>query len=839
MNGNPISGQLYVDLVNKALDSRAQVNTIADRDALPAGYRYKGMVVFVKSTNQYFKFEFSGAETQSQYANNLNWKTVDMHNHPNLTALTLLGMDGNCQPTWNNQPLPTTGGGGVGTQGPRGYQGLSGPQGPQGFDGKTGPAGPQGITGSFKGVYDTTVIYNNTDFVNYNGEAWVCLVDGTQNQTPANGPYWTLLVKGGTAGSQGADGPQGPQGNQGNQGHQGLSGTNGNQGQTGVQGNQGVQGLKGNQGDQGNQGVQGTQGNQGLLGNQGFLGQQGPQGNQGYQGNQGNSGTNGNQGNQGAAIMGPKGNQGDQGFQGLQGTQGTQGNQGLKGNQGDRGFMGADGPQGFQGVAGNQGITGGAGNQGHQGFQGYQGNQGHQGNQGNQGLPSTVEGPQGRQGNQGYQGAKGLDSTAVGTQGTQGSTGLQGPQGNQGFIGITGAQGLPSTVQGPQGFTGLTGGQGSQGNQGAAITGAQGNQGDTGPKGNQGNQGFVGAASTVQGPQGTAGNLWTVGTGVPVIVGTSGDMFLDSTAWNVYKYTTSWTLVGNIKGAVGTTGTAGNTWYRSNGVPNNAVGNVNGDYCLDVTNFDVYQKQSNTWVVQGSIKPTLTIGTVTSGTANATIVGSTLNLTLPQGSQGNQGAIGPQGNQGAAITGGQGNQGPQGNQGAVGSGGGSGGYKNYRLSCGQSAVNNSPVVSCYALIGTDLDPAVTTPITILKKLASAQATDIKIEALANVQVISCSILLDVNDLTIANSATDGFTIDFGSVGADPTNGNNFFGTGDNSTYAGTYCPMVQVYAYQGAWKSTGVGYTLASSGGTKNGSSRIVKITGLTVSTPVWVRISF
>jgi hypothetical protein len=317
-------------------------------------------------------------------------------------------------------------------------------------------------------------------------------------------------------------------------------------------------------------------------------------------------------------------------------------------------------------------------------------------------------------------------------------------------------------------------------------------------------------------------------------------MFLDSTAWNVYKYTTSWTLVGNIKGATGTAGTAGYTWYRSLGIPNNVIG-VNGDFCLDTLNFDVYQKQSGSWVTQGSIKPALTIGTVTTGTANATIVGTTLNLTLPtgaqgfqgvagiNGNQGNQGAVGPQG---AAST----VAGPQGNQGVAGvGGGGTGGYKNYRLDCGQSAVNNSPITSCYALIGTDLDPTVTTPIVILKKLASAQTTDIKINAVANVQVISCSILLDTNDLTIANATTAGVSIDFGSVGLDPTNGSNSFGTGDNSTYANTYCPMIQIYGYQGAYKST-MTITLAAASG---GSSKIVKITGFSNTSPVWVHISF
>jgi hypothetical protein len=81
-------------------------------------------------------------------------------------------------------------------------------------------------------------------------------------------------------------------------------------------------------------------------------------------------------------------------------------------------------------------------------------------------------------------------------------------------------------------------------------------QGDAGPAGADGDDGAAGA-------NGTRGSLWTSGAGVPSAANNAGDMYL-RTATNigdVYQGNggTSWTLVGNIRGATGLTGNTGNT----------------------------------------------------------------------------------------------------------------------------------------------------------------------------------------------------------------------------------------------------------------------------------------
>lgn len=149
-----------------------------------------------------------------------------------------------------------------------------------------------------------------------------------------------------------------------------------------------------------------------------------------------------------------------------------------------------------------------------------------------------------------------------------------GPPGAQGEIG----------PEGPQGPSGPPGGewQFGAGNPNGVVTGIQYNmyidtntsdvyrsnggtswtfvnniKGATGAAGADGADGSDGAA----GPAGTRGSLWTSGTGVPSAANNAGDMYL-RTATNigdVYQGNggTSWSLVGNIRGATGTTGSTG------------------------------------------------------------------------------------------------------------------------------------------------------------------------------------------------------------------------------------------------------------------------------------------
>lgn len=121
---------------------------------------------------------------------------------------------------------------------------------------------------------------------------------------------------------------------------------------------------------------------------------------------------------------------------------------------------------------------------------------------------------------------------------------------------------------GPQGIQGATGSQGIQGATGATgstgptgSTGATGSQGIQGVKGDQGIQGIQGPTGTT-GSQGTPGEKWFSQSGAPASgTGIIGDWSLDVTAGDIYEKTTStvWTLRGNIRGPQGMTGPTGST----------------------------------------------------------------------------------------------------------------------------------------------------------------------------------------------------------------------------------------------------------------------------------------
>lgn len=110
------------------------------------------------------------------------------------------------------------------------------------------------------------------------------------------------------------------------------------------------------------------------------------------------------------------------------------------------------------------------------------------------------------------------------------------------------------------------------------------------------------------------GTSWYDGPGAPsAYTGVDGDYYLDDTAGNVYKKTSgSWTLITNLKGATGTSGGAGaagatggvgangSTWLDGYGAPG-AIGN-NGDFYLNLSTGDIYQKGSGSWTAQFNIK---------------------------------------------------------------------------------------------------------------------------------------------------------------------------------------------------------------------------------------------
>lgn len=116
-------------------------------------------------------------------------------------------------------------------------------------------------------------------------------------------------------------------------------------------------------------------------------------------------------------------------------------------------------------------------------------------------------------------------------------------------------------------------------------------QGDTGPAGADGNDGAT----------------WLSGTTVPDSQGKDGDFYLNTSNYDIYKKTSgTWNKVGNIKGATGQTGNDGQdgqdgaSWLFGTSAPTNQ--GKDGDFYLNTSTFDVYNKTSEAWSKTGNIK---------------------------------------------------------------------------------------------------------------------------------------------------------------------------------------------------------------------------------------------
>lgn len=106
--------------------------------------------------------------------------------------------------------------GATGPVGPQGPKGEAGAQGPQGIQGKMGPQGPTGPTAvaniNAKGTYNGSTKYVRNDLVNYNGNAYVCIVASSTDVLPTNTANWQLFVSQGAKGDKGDTGATGAQG---------------------------------------------------------------------------------------------------------------------------------------------------------------------------------------------------------------------------------------------------------------------------------------------------------------------------------------------------------------------------------------------------------------------------------------------------------------------------------------------------------------------------------------------------------------------------------------------------------------------------------------------------
>ena len=213
-----------------------------------------------------------------------------------------------------------------------------------------------------------------------------------------------------------------------------------------------------------------------------------------------------------------------------------------------KGATGAKGDKGDTGAEGPQGEKGETGAQGPKGDQGDQGPKGEDGADGATWLFGAVAPT-----NQGKDGDFYLDTATFDVY--QKSSGAWSKTGN--IKGATGAQGPKGDKgdtgeQGPQGETGAQGPKGDKGDTGAQ--GPQGEKGETGAQGPKGDQGDQGPA----GEDGTDGATWLFGQVVPTDEGKDGDFYLNTSTYDVYaKETGSWVKKGNIKGATGAQGAKG------------------------------------------------------------------------------------------------------------------------------------------------------------------------------------------------------------------------------------------------------------------------------------------
>lgn len=105
------------------------------------------------------------------------------------------------------------------------------------------------------------------------------------------------------------------------------------------------------------------------------------------------------------------------------------------------------------------------------------------------------------------------------------------------------------------------------------------------------------------------GGYWLTGEGAPDSdQGNEGDLYLDKTNFNVYeKGENGWVLIGNLKGEDGQDGQDGQdgrdgaTWLVGDGAPGSDDGKV-GDLYMDKASGDVYVKYDDGWKLEANLK---------------------------------------------------------------------------------------------------------------------------------------------------------------------------------------------------------------------------------------------
>ena len=330
MNGVEISAQLYPDIVHASLDSRTAVDTLVERDSIPGGYRYKGMLVYVQEVGKHYEFNFTGSDSVAEYESNSNWHEYTNHIHLNSIDLNSIGHDGQGNPTWAGKAWPTNGSGsGTGTNGTNGTNGIDGNTILHGL-GSPIAANAQGRAGDFYLDTVNSVLYGpkvglswtgviGTSLIGATGAKGIDGIIGSNGQDGKDGQNGTVLLYG--AGTPVATNAQGLAGDfyidtvnhflygpkvstnwigvTGTNlvGAKGADGTNGKDGKDGITPVKGVDyfdGQKGADGVNGKDGVNGVDGQNGVNGKDGYTPVKGIDYTDGQNGVNGTNGVNGN-----------------------------------------------------------------------------------------------------------------------------------------------------------------------------------------------------------------------------------------------------------------------------------------------------------------------------------------------------------------------------------------------------------------------------------------------------------------------------------------------------------------------------------------------------------------
>ena len=195
--------------------------TIAERNAIPAGLRKKGMLAAVDTIIYQLKTGL----------NNTDWQLFAIAGQ--IGPQGIQGIQGVVGITGSQGIQGITGANGI-----AGVAGANGSQGIQGNQGTAGTVGPAGL--NWRGSWTSGTSYIINDAVGYGGASWFCILATSGTTTPNLDPtHWALLASQGATGATGTQGPTGATG---------IAGTNGTQGAIGATGPQGIQGPAGAQG---------------------------------------------------------------------------------------------------------------------------------------------------------------------------------------------------------------------------------------------------------------------------------------------------------------------------------------------------------------------------------------------------------------------------------------------------------------------------------------------------------------------------------------------------------------------------------------------------------------